>query len=69
MQQLTCKMVFGLFLFLLFLVLKGKGLDFKKSNGGKILKKCDISCGKVRLFCVKNDETILPVVVALRNLL
>ena len=36
MQQLTCKMVWS---FAFYSPLK-KGLNFKKSPGGKILKKC-----------------------------
>ena len=39
MQQLTCKMVWSLSFYSL-----KKGLNFERSPGGKVLKKC----GKVR---------------------
>ena len=42
MQQLTCKMVWSFSVNSL-----KKGLNFKKSPGGKIQKKCK-KCGKVR---------------------
>ena len=59
MQQLMCKMV-CLFLFILY----KKGLNFKKSPGGKILKKCE-KCGKVPKKCEKVPKRFCPLVVAL----
>ena len=54
MQQLTCKMV-GLFLFILFF----KSLNFKRSPGGKFLKKV-WKVWKSAKKCEKSAETILP---------
>ena len=59
MQQLTCKMVWSFS----FILLK-KGLNFKKSPGGRVLKMCE-KVQKSAKKCEKVPNRFCPLVVAL----